>query len=81
MLHSSIISTMVENMLDEEWIKNGYMQLRYSLLPRKCHASGKSIWLRRAYCHSIQRISNVRFSKPKERWYSSTEYIMLLLKK
>ena len=81
MLHSSIISTVAENMPDTEWIKNGDMELRYSLLPRRCHVSGKSIWLRQAYCHKIRYMENVRFGRPKERWYSPTEYTILLLKK
>lgn len=71
---------------DSEWIRVGadpFSKLMIShqicLFPRKCHYSGKSLWLKRAvrvdktYYTLIDTVSDTR-------WYSTESYVLLKLR-
>ena len=60
--------------------KSNNIKTKLSLLPRKCKVSGKSIWFKLAY-----RVRHTDFGWDMDeyhidRWYSSTEYVILRLK-
>lgn len=50
-------------------------QLVFSLLPRKCRASGESLWLKKAW-----RIRFSDWAGHEDRWYCEREYLWKLLK-
>ena len=60
--------------------KSKNIKAKFSLWPRKCKVSGKSIWFKLAY-----RVRHTDFGWDMDeyhvdRWYSSPEYIILRLK-
>ena len=64
---------------DRRFLSQGYNQLTWSLWPRRCHISGRWLWLTRA--HRAMYIIN----GPGEpaiwiRWYSRKEMLILKLK-
>lgn len=57
-----------------DWIGDAKAELVLSVKRRKCHSSGKSIWLRYAYRTWVEGMDT-------ECWYSVDEYIRLRLMK
>ena len=60
--------------------KSKNVKAKFSLWPRRCKVSGKSIWFRVAY-----RVRHTDFGYDMDeyhidRWYSTPEYIILRLK-
>lgn len=56
------------------------IKTKFSLLPRKCKVSGKSIWFKFAYRVRHTYMGWDMDENYIDRWYSSTEYIILRLK-
>lgn len=64
---------------DPIWLKNASIKLIWCLMPRRCHSTGKLLWLTSAY--RTERI----WTGPGEpiseyRWYSKNEFLILKLK-
>lgn len=56
------------------------IKAKFSLRPRKCNVSGKSIWFKMAYrVRHTYRGWDLDLHY-EDRWYSSTEYVILRLK-
>ena len=56
------------------------IKAKFSLWPRKCRVSGKSIWFKIAYRVRHTYMGYDMDENYIDRWYSSTEYIILKLK-
>lgn len=70
------------SVLDEVAFLQGTKDVKrkFSLWPRKCRVSGKSIWFKNAYRvrHAVMGWDMDEYYN--DRWYSTPEYIMLRLK-
>jgi hypothetical protein len=64
---------------DKKFLSRAYVNLKWSLWPRRCHASGQWLWLTQAYC-AMYVITGPGDPAIWFRWYSNTEYLMLQLK-
>lgn len=61
------------------WSKRASWQYRFCWFPRKCHISGRPLWLKMAYCGTLG------FAGPGEpevefRWHDMNEHLIWLLK-
>ena len=56
------------------------VKAKLSLWPRKCKVSGKSIWFKIAYRVRHSYMGWDMDENHIDRWYSSTEYVILRLK-
>ena len=54
-------------------------ELKLSVLPRRCHSSKKSIWLKSAYRVRWFSRLNDYGTEHRDRWYTKSEYIKLRL--
>jgi hypothetical protein len=64
---------------DKQFLSRASTELTRSLVPRRCHASGRWLWLTRAYCATYV------ITGPGDpcfwfRWYSQQEMLVLKLK-
>ena len=75
----SIRITMPEHYTDENFLRRAETELKWSLWPRRCHASGRWLWLTQAYC-AMFIISGPGDPAIWTRWYSRPEMLMLKLK-
>lgn len=64
---------------DKKFLSRAYVNLKWSLWPRRCHASGQWMWLTSAY-RAQYVITGPGDPAIWYRWYSNTEYLMLKLK-
>lgn len=64
---------------DKKFLSRAYVNLKWSLWPRRCHASGQWMWLTQAY-RAQYVITGPGDPAIWYRWYSNTEYLMLKLK-
>jgi hypothetical protein len=68
---------------DEEneptWLRRAYVTLEFCAVPRRCHATGRLLWLRRAV--KTTRIYTGPGEPVEEsRWYDQHEFLMIQLK-
>lgn len=70
---------MPDNYDDKRFLSQGYNQLTWSLWPRRCHVSGRWLWLTQAY-RAMYIINGPGEPAVWIRWYSSTEMLILKLK-
>jgi len=56
------------------------IKAKFSLLPRKCKVSGKSIWFKIAYRVRHCYIGWDMDENHEDRWYSIPEFVILRLK-
>ena len=70
---------MPDNYDDKRFLSQGYNQLTWSLWPRRCHVSGRWLWLTQAY-RAMYIINGPGEPAVWIRWYSSTEMMILKLK-
>jgi hypothetical protein len=75
----SIRITMPENYTDETFLRRAETALTWSLWPRRCHTSGRWLWLTPAYC-AMFIISGPGDPAIWTRWYSRSEMLILKLK-
>ena len=55
-------------------------QLKFTFIPRQCHVTKRTIWLKDAYCvTSMYREGDIQFVK-QVRWYEKNEYLIARLK-
>ena len=64
---------------DKRFLSQGWNQLCWSLWPRRCHVSGRWLWLTRAY-RTMYIISGPGDPAIWVRWYSRAEMLVLKLK-
>jgi hypothetical protein len=64
---------------DEKFLSRSEPKLKWSLLPRQCHASGRWLWLTPVY-RADYVITGPGDPCVWTRWYSPTEMIILKLK-
>ena len=64
---------------DKRFLSRAFVNLKWSLWPRRCHASGRWLWLTPAY-RAMYVIHGPGDPAIWTRWYSNTEYLMLKLK-
>ena len=75
----SIRLEMPENYSEERFLKRANTEVKWSLWPRRCHVSGRWVWLTQAYC-AMFVISGPGDPAVWTRWYSRPEMLMLKLK-
>ena len=64
---------------DKRFLSQKNINLKWSLWPRRCHASGRLLWLTRAY-RAMYVISGPGDPAIWVRWYSNEEMLLLKLK-
>jgi hypothetical protein len=64
---------------DERFLKRAFTNLKWCLWPRRCHVSGRWMWLTLAY-KSDYIINGPGDAAVWTRWYSPTEMLILKLK-
>jgi hypothetical protein len=64
---------------DKRFLSQKDVELKWSLWPRRCHVSGRWLWLTRAY-RAMYVITGPGDPCIWYRWYSNTEYLVLKLK-
>jgi hypothetical protein len=64
---------------DQQFLSRAQTQLTWSLVPRRCHVSGRWMWLTHAYCADYI-ISGPGDPAVWTRWYSREEMLVLKLK-
>ena len=70
---------MPENYTNERFLSRAETELKWSSVPRRCHVSGKWMWLTLAYCADYI-ISGPGDPAVWTRWYSREEMLILKLK-
>ena len=75
----SIGIPMPDNYDDKQFLSRSIIDLKWSLWPRRCHVSGRWLWLKQAY-RAMYVITGPGDPCIWFRWYSNTEYLMLKLK-
>jgi len=68
-----------DNYDDRRFLQRAKIKLTRSLVPRRCHVSGKWMWLTHAYCADYI-ISGPGDPAIWTRWYSREEMLVLKLK-
>jgi hypothetical protein len=64
---------------DKRFLSRADVDLKWSLWPRRCYASGRWLWLGSAY-RAMFVIHGPGDPAVWTRWYSPTEYLILKLK-
>jgi len=64
---------------DKRFLSQGWNQLCWSLWPRRCHVSGRWLWLTQAY-RAMYFITGPGNPAIWTRWYSREEMLVLKLK-
>ena len=70
---------MPEDYSQERFLEQANTEVKWSLWPRRCHASGQWLWLAPAY-RAQYVIQGPGDPAVWTRWYSCTEMLMLKLK-
>ena len=73
------IFVMPENYTEERFLERANTEVKWSLWPRRCHASGRWIWLTQAY-RAMFVITGPGDPAVWTRWYNRKEMLMLVLK-
>jgi hypothetical protein len=68
-----------DNYDDRQFLQRAQTELKWSLVPRRCHISSRWIWLTLAYCADYI-ISGPGDPAVWTRWYSREEMLLLKLK-
>lgn len=71
--------TMPDNYSHKKFLERAYINLKWCLWPRRCHASGQWVWLTQAY-RAMYVITGPGEPAIWVRWYSSEEMLVLKLK-
>jgi hypothetical protein len=61
------------------WDRHVLQGLKWCWWPKKCHASGRMLWLTRAY-HTVRMIIGPGEPVFEHYWYSQQEFLLLQLK-
>jgi hypothetical protein len=64
---------------DKDFLARAWTRLKLVLWPKRCHVSGKWMWLTRAYCADFV-ICGPGEPAVWTRWYSESEFLILKLK-
>ena len=64
---------------DKKFLSRAFVNLKWSLWPRRCHVSNKSLWFTLAY-QAIHVIHGPGEPAVWVRWYSNEEMLVLKLK-
>jgi len=75
----SIGVVMPDDYNEEQFLKRAWTDLKWSLWPRRCHSSGRRLWLTQAY-RAQYVITGPGDPAVWTRWYSTTEMLILKLK-
>ena len=75
----SIGVVMPDNYSEERFLERAYTEVKWSLWPRRCHASGKLLWFSQAY-RAMYVITGPGDPAIWTRWYSTEEMLVLKLK-
>ena len=75
----SIGITMPDEYNDKKFLSRATPELKWSLWPRRCHSSGRRLWLTQAY-RAQYVITGPGDPAVWTRWYSTTEMLILKLK-
>jgi hypothetical protein len=75
----SISITMPDDYDDQKFLSRAKPELKWALWPRRCHVTGRWLWLTQAYCADYV-ITGPGDPAVWTRWYSSTEMLILKLK-
>lgn len=75
----SIDLSIPEYYSNERFLSRAYLNLKWCWWPRRCHVSGRWIWLTHAYCADYI-ISGPGDPAIWTRWYSREEMLILKLK-
>ena len=70
---------MPENYTEERFLERARPELKWSLWPRRCHSSGRHLWLTQAY-RARYVIKGPGDDAVWTRWYSREEMLVLKLK-
>ena len=70
---------MPENYTEERFLERARPELNWSLWPRRCHSSGRHLWLTQAY-RARYVIKGPGDDAVWTRWYSREEMLVLKLK-
>ena len=70
---------MPENYSDKRFLERADTEVKWALWPRRCHVSGRWLWLTQAYC-AMFVINGPGDPAIWYRWYSNKEYLVLKLK-
>jgi len=68
-----------ENYSDKRFLERADTEVKWSLRPRRCHVSGRWLWLTQAY-RAVFVIHGPGDPAVWHRWYSTTEMLILKLK-
>ena len=71
--------TMPENYSHKRFLEQALINLKWSLWPRRCHASGKLLWFTQSY-RAMFVITGPGDPAIWTRWYSREEMLVLKLK-
>ena len=71
--------TMPENYSEEKFLDRAIIEVKWSVWPRRCHASGRWLWLTQAY-RAMFVITGPGDPATWYRWYNRKEMLMLKLK-
>lgn len=69
-----------DEMNNATWLSNAESELKFCLLPKKCSATGKTIWLELAYRSRRRFRSGDIDYITEDRWYDKIEFLILRLK-
>ena len=75
----SIGIVMPDDYSEERFLERAYTEVKWSLWPRRCHVTGKWMWLTQAY-RAVFVITGPGDPAVWTRWYSSEEMLVLKLK-
>ena len=75
----SELYTMPDEYDDKRFLSRAITELTWSLWPRRCHASGRWLWLTQAY-RAMYVITGPGDPAIWTRWYSCKEMLVLKLK-
>ena len=75
----SIGVVMPDDYNEERFLKRAWTDLKWSLWPRRCHSSGRRLWLTQAY-RAMYIIRGPGDPAIWTRWYSCKEMLLLKLK-
>jgi hypothetical protein len=71
--------TMPETYSEERFLERALVNLKWCVWPRRCHVSGRWLWLTQAYC-AMHVITGPGEPCVWYRWYSNQEMLILKLK-
>lgn len=69
-----------DDMNHATWMDGATIKLKWSLWPRKCYSTGKSIWMTLSYrTRRYFRSGDIDFIT-EDRWYDKHEFLLLKLR-